>query len=210
MLYIKENYERFYGEKPEASSYGNPIDIVRKIKNVLPNGTVLDVGAGDGRHALYLASEGFTVTAVDLSQAGLEKLQRRAASQHLQISVEMADLNTWSIHDTYNAIITTATLQHLKHDAAIRILGQIKSHTRPGGINIVAALTKSGDRYLLDREEDPEAFYPTDNWLRDFYAGWEIIEHSFIQGALIGKFRPDGTPMQNTTERVLARKPQSS
>ena len=74
MLYIKENYERFYEKTPGTSSYGNPTDLIRKITDILPNGTVLDLGAGDGRHALYLASQGFEVTAVDLSEAGLEKL----------------------------------------------------------------------------------------------------------------------------------------
>ncbi len=207
MLYIKENYELLYGKTPDASSYGKPADLAAKIVDILPRGSkVLDLGAGDGRQALYLAAQGFEVTAVDLSEAGLEKLQRLAAKQSLEIKTEVADLNSWSIHGVHDAIIAIAVLQHLKHYSALRILNEMKAHTNPGGINVITVFTKTGDRYLIDREEDPEAFYPEDNWLQEFYSDWHISEHSFITTNEKRKLESTGMPMQSIIERIFAQK----
>jgi tellurite methyltransferase len=207
MKFIKENYERLYGKTPDASSYGKPTDLVTKIADVLPQGKVLDLGAGDGRQALYLAARGFEVTAIDLSEAALEKLQRLANLQKLQVTTELADLNYWSIYGEYDAIIAIAILQHLKHDSALRILNEMKVHTKRGGINAITTFTKNGDRYLVDQGEDPEAFYPEDNWLQEFYSDWHISEHSFLTTNEIRKLESTGMPMQSIVERIFAQKP---
>ncbi len=52
--------------------------------------TVLDLGCGVGRHALYLAREGFHVTAVDLSTNGLNHLHQEAVREALEIDLRIA------------------------------------------------------------------------------------------------------------------------
>jgi tellurite methyltransferase len=207
MLYIKENYAHFYKKTPDASSYGEPHDLVTKIKDVIPSGKVLDLGAGDGRHSLYLAALGFEVTAVDISEAGLEKLQQLAAKQNLTIETKLADLNSWSIDDDYDVIISIATLQHLKHTSALHLLNEIKNHTTKNGVNAITVFTKTGDRYEMDIKEDPEAFYVEDKWLKEFYNDWKIIESSSTEKPLIGKLQVDRSPMLSVVERLLAQKP---
>lgn len=207
MKFIKENYENFYGKTELESSYGPPAKIVEMIPEVLSSGKVLDLGAGDGRHALFLAQKGFTVKAVDLSEAGLEKLRKLAARQGTAIEIEAADLSQWSITGEHDAIVATVVFQHLPTEQALRLLGEMKERTKDGGINAITLFTKTGDRALLDQEEDPGAFYPDDGWLKEFYKDWEIIDQGTVTSPLIGKFRKDGSPMQNVVERILARKP---
>jgi tellurite methyltransferase len=207
MKYIKENYIRFFGQTPDKSSYGYPMTIVTKIVDLLPTGSsVLDLGSGDGRHALYLAEHGFRVKAVDASEAGLEKLARFATAKELSIETQVVDLTTWSIDTEYDAMIATVIFQHLHTEPALRLIAEMKAKTKPGGIHAITLFTKQGDRYLLDREEDPGAFYPDNDWLRDYYTDWEIIESGAVTGPLIGKYNPDGTPMLSTIEKLLARK----
>lgn len=206
MKFFKENYERFYAQKEQESAYGEPAKIVKRIPDVLKSGAVLDVGAGDGRHARYLASKGFEVKALDISEAGLEKLQRLAKQNQLKINTGLADLSQWSFDADYDAIVAVQIFQHLQTKDALRILSEIQRHTRPNGVNAISLFTKSGDRYLLDREEDPDAFYPDDNWLKESYAGWEILEHELVNAPLIGKLRADGTLSMSVTERILAKK----
>lgn len=57
-------------------------------------GTALDLGAGDGRHAVWLAERGWQVEAVDFSMLGLEIGKRRAEANRVQdrISWTMADV----------------------------------------------------------------------------------------------------------------------
>lgn len=59
-----------------------------------PGGKVLDVACGRGRHALWLASAGFDVHAIDRDPVKIEFLQETAERLHLSLSCEVVDLET--------------------------------------------------------------------------------------------------------------------
>ena len=58
----------------------------------LPPGRALDLAAGEGRNSIWLARRGWDVTAVDFSQAGLDKGRRLAGE--LEIEWVCADVVT--------------------------------------------------------------------------------------------------------------------
>ena len=62
----------------------------------LTPGTAIDLGAGEGRNAVWLAGRGWSVTAVDFSQVGLDKALRLADEHGVTIAVERADATTWT------------------------------------------------------------------------------------------------------------------
>ena len=74
----KEKWERRYAEREDAPGEPNPV-FVEEVEG-LPPGRALDLAAGDGRHAIYLARRGWQVTAVDFSQTALERGERFAAA----------------------------------------------------------------------------------------------------------------------------------
>lgn len=55
-------------------------------------GRALDLGAGDGRNSLFLARQGFDVTAVDASAAGLRHLETTARAEDLSVSTVCSDI----------------------------------------------------------------------------------------------------------------------
>ena len=57
-------------------------------------GPVLDVAAGDGRNALWLARQGFAVTAVDIAPAAIARLEAAARECGLSVTGRVADLDT--------------------------------------------------------------------------------------------------------------------
>jgi SAM-dependent methyltransferase len=59
----------------------------------LPPGRALDLAAGEGRNAIWLARQGWQVTAVDFSQAGLDK--GRLLAGDLGVDWVCADATTW-------------------------------------------------------------------------------------------------------------------
>lgn len=203
----EEHLSTFFAKTEHASSFGEPTKTVVRLPELLSSGSVLDLGAGDGRHALYLAEKGFQVTAVDASPSGLAKLQRLAETRGLTVQTAVADASTYSIDHDYDAIVVVLVFQCLTEQASIRLLQEMKVHTKPGGIHVVNVFTKSGDRFRLDRVEDPTAFYPEDGWLKEWYRDWEIIEEDSSSSPLIGKFHADGAPMTSVVERIIARKP---
>jgi tellurite methyltransferase len=59
----------------------------------LPRGRALDVACGAGRNALFLAANGYDVTALDISRVALERGRRSAAERGLEIEWLCADLD---------------------------------------------------------------------------------------------------------------------
>ena len=64
------------------------------VKNV-PPGRALDVGMGQGRNALYLASIGWDVTGVDISDEGLRQAREAATARKLSLHAIQADIEAW-------------------------------------------------------------------------------------------------------------------
>jgi SAM-dependent methyltransferase len=62
-------------------------------------GKALDLGIGQGRNALYLASQGWDVTGVDISDEGIAQVNRAAKASGVEAKVHthVADLNTWDL-----------------------------------------------------------------------------------------------------------------
>lgn len=206
MINNREQYGQFFSKSKE-SAYGKPVKMVQLIPEYVKSGSALDLGAGDGRHSLFLAAHGLQVKAIDTSDIGLDKLKQSADQMGVTVDTQVADLAQWSFDGAYDAIVATVIFQHLNTQDALRVLSDMKSHTRPQGVNAISLFTKSGDRYRIDQVEDPTAFYPEDGWLKEFYKDWEVLEFEEAEAPLIGKFRDDGTQMSNTVSRILARKP---
>lgn len=76
-----------YEERP------HPTALLRDWLTRLPRGKALDVACGAGRNAVFLAANGYTVTALDISAVGIERGRRRATEQQLSIDWLCIDLD---------------------------------------------------------------------------------------------------------------------
>ena len=73
--------------------YGKePVEFLRSRIGNLPKGKALCLAAGEGRNAVYLAGQGYDVTAMDPSPKGLEKAAALAAERGVSIKTEVGDL----------------------------------------------------------------------------------------------------------------------
>jgi len=68
--------ERFKGKKLAFGKEPNPF--LKKYLRLVPRGKALDIAAGEGRNAVFLAMHGFDVDAVDISERGLQKARKLA------------------------------------------------------------------------------------------------------------------------------------
>lgn len=82
---------RYASEDRVFSREPNPL-VVDALSGLSP-GRALDLAAGEGRHALWLAGRGWHVTAVDFSRAGLDKGRLAAERDALQLD--------WIVEDAY-------------------------------------------------------------------------------------------------------------
>jgi len=96
--FSREGY--FYGFEPNTF-------IAAQTKLLVPKGDVLCLGEGEGRNAVYLASKGFNVTALDASPIGMTKALMMAANKGVSFKTELLDLEQWQPTQTYDAIMTS-------------------------------------------------------------------------------------------------------
>ena len=87
--------ERYSKKEP---TYGwEPNDFLREGISRIPPGKVLCLAEGEGRNAVFLAKQGYDVTAVDQSAVGLAKAQGFAAERGVTIKTVQSDLARFEI-----------------------------------------------------------------------------------------------------------------
>ena len=121
--------------------YGTqPNDFLVSASASIPRGKLLSLGEGEGRNAVYLATQGWDVTAVDSSEVGLEKARRLAAEKGVQITTIVADLVDFQIQpNSWEAIVSIfchvpSVIRLPLHQAVVRGL-------KPGGVFVLEAFT---------------------------------------------------------------------
>lgn len=106
---------------------------VERIIGGWPPGRALDLGAGEGRHAVWLATKGWRVTAVDFSAVGLAKGEAEATERGLAVEWVVADVRSWQPPHPEAYDLVLAAYLHLPED----VLGQARTWLAPGGVLVV-------------------------------------------------------------------------
>lgn len=113
-----------------------PNELFAELATALPAGLALDLGAGEGRTALWLAQRGWQVTAVDFAADGLAKGRSRAEGQALRVHWVLADVTTWPVPQAGYDLIAVLYL-HLPPVALTRVLRGAAAGLAPGGTLLV-------------------------------------------------------------------------
>jgi SAM-dependent methyltransferase len=121
-------WDRRYAEKQQWSD--GPNALVAELLTGFPPGDAVDLAAGEGRHALWLAARGWRVTAVDFSVAGLARGQQQPGADRVTWIAD--DVLTWTAPDRSLDLVLVAYL-HLPEDDVVGLLTRAVGWLRPGG-----------------------------------------------------------------------------
>jgi SAM-dependent methyltransferase len=131
-------WERFYEDRDRWSGKPNPA-LVDEADDLTP-GTALDLGCGQGADAIWLASKGWEVTAVDISTNALE----RSAEHARQAGV--GDAIRWQRHDLAESfpdeqfdLVSACFLQSPVELPRERVLRKAAAAVAPGGRLVIVA-----------------------------------------------------------------------
>ena len=104
-----------------------------------PPGRALDLGAGEGRTALWLAEHGWTVTAVDFSDVALDRGRQRAEALGVGGAVGWVCADLLDYDPTGNGAYDLVLLMfiHLPPAERRRLLGLATATLNPGGMILV-------------------------------------------------------------------------
>jgi len=131
----------------ECGGYDVDLPLWREL-TAAADGPLLDVGAGTGRTSLDLARRGVEITALDVEEALLAELARRARAERLAVSTLLADARELAVSARFAAIIVPMQTIQLLGGARGRgrFLARVRAHLRPGGL-FAAALADALEGY---------------------------------------------------------------
>jgi SAM-dependent methyltransferase len=163
---------------------GNPNGtLVMEITDLTP-GRALDVGAGEGGDALWLAEQGWTVTASDISQRALDRVEDEAKRRGLPVECHHADANALDAFETEAFDLVSAQYASMPRTPDGRGVHNVLNAVAPGGTLLVVGHDLEPMRASIDpathsRAFDPDAYVRVD----DFAAAlahsmaWDIEVH---------------------------------
>jgi SAM-dependent methyltransferase len=115
--------------------------LVETVAKVKP-GAAIDIGMGQGRNALYLASRGWKVTGVDISDEGINAARETAAARHLPLDAVNADVKTF---DLGAAKWDLVALIYAPDDRAL--LERVKKGMKPGALVVRDSFADDDDSF---------------------------------------------------------------
>jgi SAM-dependent methyltransferase len=122
------DWDERYADRQQWSS--EPNATVAELVEGLPPGDAVDLAAGEGRHALWLAGLGWRVTAVDFSAVGLERGAAQPGAE--RVTWVTADVTTWTASPASLDLVVVAYL-HLPEGDTVDLLTRAVRWLRPGG-----------------------------------------------------------------------------
>ncbi len=155
--------QRYAGE--EYALGVEPAVFLKENIEKLGTGRALDIAAGEGRNAVFLAQQGFTVDAVDISPVGLRKAEALAEKRGVEITTIATNLEDYALGVARYELVVN--FYYLQRDLSPKI----KRALKPGGLVVFETYNvnhKSMSRnYLLELGE-----------LKEMFAGYEILHYS--------------------------------
>lgn len=157
--YNTEGY--YWGLTPNNLCY----EIMRMKPPIKPY-KVLDIGCGEGKDAVFLARNGYAVTAFDASEQGLSKARELAEKRGVKIDFFKADVRDFRLETDYDIIFSSGVFHYIPSELRESVIDNLKTHTMSNGINVINVFVRK-----------PFVPLPPDTEIGEFAAGdWKSGE----------------------------------
>lgn len=125
--------KRYSGSELVWSKTANA-ELVRQVADLEP-GRALDLGSGEGRNAIWLARQGWHVSAVDFAEAGMTKARRLATANvidKIEVSWIVSDVCQYVDEAGFDLVVISYL--HTSKSERDRWLPGAINMVRPGGV----------------------------------------------------------------------------
>ena len=125
----------------EEYAYGTkPNKFLEENVSSIPKGKVLSLAEGEGRNAVFLAKQGYSVTAVDASLVGLNKARKLAAENGVVVEFIHADLADYDLGENrWDGIVSIFC--PLPSSLRKQLYKKVEAGLKPNGVFLLEAYT---------------------------------------------------------------------
>lgn len=117
-----------------------PNAFLMQIARARTPGTALDVGMGQGRNAIYLAQQGWSVTGFDPAERAVSAAREQAQRLGVRLDAQVADDETFTWgRDKWDLIL-------LSYVGAREMAAKVMESLRPGGVVVVEAFHRDATK----------------------------------------------------------------
>jgi tellurite methyltransferase len=152
--------EGTHGTLPPDSLLVDAFD--RYIEPLFPHaGRALDIAGGTGRHAIFLAAQGWKVRLTDIAEAGIENARKNAGTLASQIEFRVEDLTRFDgSRASYDLITVFFFLRR-------EMFRELVTALKPGGLLLYKGYTRSQAKFG-GGPTNPEYLFEENELLRSF------------------------------------------
>lgn len=197
----KYNQQEYYwGITPNRLCY----EIMKLMPPIKPY-KVLDIGCGEGKDAVFLAKNGYQVTAFDLAESGLKKAGELAMRNMVEVDFFRANINEFVLKDTYDIIFSSGVFHYLAEEKRKTFVEMLKAHTSKPGLNVINVFVQKPFIDVAPDLEESEKKIKK-HWhtgeLDGYYHDWLFHERS----ELIFDCNSGGVPHKHCMDVIVAQK----
>jgi SAM-dependent methyltransferase len=140
---------------PDRKPLGEPNAlVVEELAEARP-GRALELATGEGRHALWLASRGWQVIAVDFSEVGLHRAKHQADEASVHVSFVAADVHTFPLPGARFDLVL-ATFFHPRPSERPALYPRLAEALAPGGTLLLVSYDKANLAEGNKGPQDPD------------------------------------------------------
>ena len=155
----------------------------------MTSGVALDVGAGAGRNAIWLAEHGWRVTAVDFSTVALDRGRAMAATAGVDVEWRLADLLEWvPSADAFDLV--ALFFIHLPFDERQVVYARAATAVARGGTLLVVGHDRSNLTDGVGGPRDPDVLFTPDEIVSDLPAGFVVERAVTVRRATSTELAP--------------------
>ncbi|MDY0052564.1 MAG: methyltransferase domain-containing protein [Aliarcobacter sp.] len=149
----------FYGTK--ANEF-----LASKLELIKHKKTLLCLGEGEGRNAIFFAQNGLEVSAIDASDIGLKKLDSKSKEENLEIKTFCMDLNHWEAKEKYDVIV--ASYLHMFKEEREELFKKIEDSLNKDGYFIGEFFSTKQLEFNSGGPKDLDLLYNTEDFSESF------------------------------------------
>ncbi|MGA2243017.1 MAG: class I SAM-dependent methyltransferase [Verrucomicrobiota bacterium] len=165
-------YEKVYSaEAPYFPTDPLP-QLLQILRQLASPAKCLDLGCGEGRDAMVIASHGHNVTAIDFSLKASAFLRAEAKRRRLKVSVLRSDARKLRLpKSAYEFVYARTLLDHITYQDAVNLAKKVYFTLKPEGLLLIEVFSMRDPgnrrRYLPSSE--------LVNWVKHYYDEGELL-----------------------------------